>query len=330
MTRGGRGGNEPAETADGYAIYDRDMTSTPTERAAVVALLRHGREHGLSSWSALASELLDANSALELLQRPVGQQDLFSIDTGAWLAEATEIVAQWTTAGIGVHSVLDESYPAFLRDIRERPPLLFTRGKLTDDLRAIAVVGSRKASDRGLAIVHQLATGLCERSVTVVSGLAEGIDAAAHQAALDAGGRTVAVIGTGVNNYYPAKNRDLQDRIAAEGLVVSQFWPEAGAHKANFPMRNAVMSGYSAATVIVEAGELSGSRIQARLALQHGRHVILLRHVLQLAWAKALADRPGVTVVDGPEDLFDVVESVLTQRRRELSPSGDLAKLVLA
>jgi len=329
--RGSRSGMDPIAAAGGRAIYDADMTATLIERAAVVALLLHGSERGLGSWTALAGELLDTGSGLELLRRPAGQQDLFAADTDTLLAEAIELVGRWLADGIGVHSVLDDSYPALLRDIRERPPILFTRGTTADDQRAIAVVGSRKASERGLVVAHQIATGLCQRSITVVSGLAEGIDATAHQAALDSGGRTVAVIGTGVDNYYPTKNRHLQDRIAAEGLLISQFWPDSGANKAHFPMRNAVMSGYSAATIIVEAGEQSGSRIQARLALQHGRHVILLRDVLELQWAKALTDRPGVTVVDGPEDLFRAVETVLAQRERELSPpTRDLAKLVLA
>ncbi len=103
--------------------------------------------------------------------------------------------------------------------------------------------------------------------ITVISGLAAGIDTAAHVAALDAGGRTVAVLGTGINRVYPAANRELQERIACEGLVLSQFWPDAAATKKSFPLRNATMSGYGRVTIVGEAGETSGARIQARVCV---------------------------------------------------------------
>jgi DNA processing protein len=141
----------------------------------------------------------------------------------------------------------------------------------------------------------------------------------------------VAVIGTGIQRYYPAANHELQDRIAAEGLVVSQFWPDAPPRKQQFPMRNAVMSGYAAATVVIEAGEHSGARNQARLALQHGRVVVLLRDLLANEWARALAGKPGVTVVAEPDELFTVVEQILQQRAAELAPwEGAAADLAIA
>ncbi|WP_196449157.1 DNA-processing protein DprA [Planomonospora sp. ID82291] len=143
---------------------------------------------------------------------------------------------------------------------------MFSRGALLEDRRAIAVVGTRQASEQGLRIASAVARELALNKVTVVSGLARGIDIAVHRAALEAGGRTVAVIGTGINRFYPSENRALQQRIAQEGAVVSQFWPDAPPSKQSFPMRNAVMSGYAAATVVVEAPWKSGARIQARLA----------------------------------------------------------------
>jgi DNA processing protein len=131
----------------------------------------------------------------------------------------------------------------------------------------------------------------------VVSGLAAGIDTAAHRAALEVGARTVAVIGTGLRHAYPPENAALQRRIAAGAAVVSQFWPETPPARASFPMRNAVMSGFALATVVVEASHRSGARLQTRLALAHGRPVFLLAPLLAQTWARELAQRPGVHVV---------------------------------
>ncbi|WP_275414719.1 DNA-processing protein DprA [Plantactinospora mayteni] len=176
---------------------------------------------------------------------------------------------------------------------------------------------SRRASEQGLRIARAVATSLAERGVTVASGLAKGIDTAAHSAALDAGGRTVAVIGTGIRRYYPAANRQLQDQITEVGLVISQFWPDAQPTKQSFPMRNAVMSGYAVATVVVEAGETSGARIQARLALQHGRPVVLTSQVMRCDWAKTFAENPGVYVVHGTVELLEAIEDILSHQPTE-------------
>ncbi|HEY8474366.1 MAG TPA: DNA-processing protein DprA [Natronosporangium sp.] len=277
--------------------------------------------------------MLERGSAAALLAEQLVEHDalLPAIDLPDQLiAEAAAQLAEWEAAGFGVHTVLDDSYPPQLREIRELPPVIFTRGRLVDDTRAIAVVGSRKASDRGLRIARVVAETLAKQSITVVSGLAVGIDTAAHEAALRAGGRTVAVIGTGIRRYYPAANRELQQRIAFEGLVVSQFWPDAPPRRQHFPMRNAVMSGYAAATVVVEAGEHSGARTQARLAVQHGRPVVLLSDLLNHEWAQTLAAKPGVTVAAGPDELFAVIDELLRQRAAELSPTEGVADLVIA
>jgi DNA processing protein len=123
------------------------------------------------------------------------------------------------------------------------------------------------------------------------------------------GARTVAVIGTGVRKYYPPENRDLHDRIAETGMVLSQFMPDAPPTKTSFPMRNAVMSGYVTATIIVEAGERSGTRIQARNAVEHGRPVLLVDSVVQAnTWAQAMQDKPGVQVVSNLADVLAVLE----------------------
>jgi DNA processing protein len=175
----------------------------------------------------------------------------------------------------------------------------------------VSVVGSRRAGDGSLAWASEMSRVLVAAGITVVSGLAAGIDTVAHTTALDAGGRTVAVLGTGINRVYPAANRDLQDRIGRDGLVLSQFWPDAPGTKKSFPLRNATMSGYGRATIIVDAGETSGARIQARVGVEHGRAVILRDRVVQEnEWAAALQHRPGVYVVSTVDEALAVVAAL--------------------
>ena len=186
--------------------------------------------------------------------------------------------------------------------------MLFSRGTLRPGETAVSVVGSRRASETGLAWARHLAKALAATDIAVISGLATGIDTAAHTAAPDAGGRTVAVLGTGINQTYPAANRALQERIGRDGLVLSQFWPDAPPTKKSFPLRNPTMSGYGRTTVIVEADENSGARIQARVAVGHGRPVLLTDNVMRHnAWARALRQRPGVHVISSADDVLRFV-----------------------
>ena len=297
------------------------------QRTALVALLRQPG----ARWSEITADVLSQGSALQVLQRQLGAADTLFPDEATIaqvLNEANELVRGWSADGIGVHSLFEDSYPVRLRDIHEMPPLVFTRGELAADRRAVAVVGTRKPSDRGLQIADRIATALAESGVTVVSGLAQGIDTAAHTAALRAKGRTVAVIGTGVNRCYPAANKELQQRIVQVGLVLSQFWPDAPPTKQTFPMRNAVMSGYAAATVVVEAAYQSGARMQARLALQHGRPVVLADSLLVHDWAREYAQRPGVYVVGSPDELVAVVDQIVRQIPDTAQALEELPRLV--
>ena len=166
------------------------------------------------------------------------------------------------------------------RTVHDRPPLLFVAGRLTTaDERSVAVIGARRASDEGRAVAAEFAAELTAAGWVVVSGLAAGIDTAAHRAALEHGGRTLAVIGTGLQHSYPPENAELQRTIAQRGAVISQFWPDSPPTRQSFPMRNAVMSGISRGSVLIEASERSGARVQARLALAHGRPVFLHERV---------------------------------------------------
>ena len=208
-------------------------------------------------------------------------------------------------------TVLDDDYPQNLRRVYDRPPFLFVRGTLQDnDSRSVAIVGTRRASDAGRELARDLAAALTERGVTVISGMAAGIDTEAHTAALDSGGRTIAVMGTGIDRVYPKENAELADRIAGNGALLSQFWPGAPPRGSNFPLRNVVTSGVAMGTVVIEASATSGAKMQARLALEHGKRLFLVQSlVLQEEWAQRYKSRRGAQVVHGVDDVVAALES---------------------
>jgi DNA processing protein len=280
-----------------------------SESAALIALLRTGAR----PWRKYAELVEDAGSALAVLEHEQGRIDasprLFEPDDDFRLDSAAAEVAGWEAQGIRVLTVLDAEYPDNLRAVYDRPPLIFVAGSLqARDDRSVAVIGSRDATRHGTWFARQIAEHLITAGYTVMSGLAAGIDTAAHTAALAAGGRTVAVIGTGLTRSYPPQNAALQRRIGQESAVVSQFWPDAAPSRRSFPTRNALMSGLSLATVIVEASPTSGARTQARFALAHGRPVLLIEWLLQHAWGRELSSRPGVHVVSSAVQVVATVQ----------------------
>ena len=169
----------------------------------------------------------------------------------------------------------DPEFPALARGIEHLPTRLWVRGSvIPEDALAVAIVGSRRATPQGLAVAERLAGDLAARGVTVVSGLARGIDTAAHRGALDAGGRTLAVLGSGVDRVYPPENRALAARIAEHGAVISQFAPGMPALAHHFPVRNRLLAALALGVVVVEAAEASGSLITAGHAADLGREVM--------------------------------------------------------
>jgi DNA processing protein len=291
------------------------MTS-PTERAAVVALAAAN----LVPWYAIAELVTDVGSALAIVDGHVSDIDradreLVDRLTAAVSRDRVEQVEREvdellrSQANVALHTVLDESYPANLRQIYNRPPFIFVRGTLLPrDDDAIAIVGTRSASSEGRALARELAVGLVRRDVTIVSGLARGIDTEAHSAALDAGGRTIAVMGTGINRIYPSENRELAEAILSAGALVSQFLPDAPPRRDSFPIRNAVTSGIAVGTAVIEASSTSGAKMQARLALEHGKRLFLVEHlVMQEQWARDYATRPGAVVVTDVQQIVDAV-----------------------
>lgn len=282
------------------------MTNPPVMRREVVQLLALCRQNQVD-WSLLAREALrpDGMRALlsgELTERrasPKNRRGLKqSLAAELPIDEVSEQLREWLKAGIKLTTVLDDDYPLNLRTVSNLPPFLFYRGKLRqDDAFSVAVVGTREPSRDGLKRAREMARRLAERGVTVLSGLARGIDTAAHEATLRASGRTIAVLGSGLFNVYPRENLGLAERIADSGAVVSQFWPDAPPAGYNFPRRNIVTSGLGQGTVVIEASATSGAKMQARLALEHGKLVFILKSLVDTHdWAKRYVQRGAIEV----------------------------------
>lgn len=233
--------------------------------------------------------------------------------------EARHELESAAAEGISITTVIDDDYPLNLRMIYNLPPFMFYRGKLDaeQDARSVAVVGTREASPEGLQRAKKMARLLAERGITVLSGLAYGIDTQAHLATLEAGGRTVSVLGSGLRQIYPKENRDLAERIAETGALVSQFWLDSRPTTYSFPRRNITMSGMGQGTVVIEASKTSGAKMQARLAQEHGKRVFLISHlVTSQPWAQAYLKRPRVSEVKNVEDIIKELESVERIRLR--------------
>lgn len=295
-------------------MFDRRTLVSTRETAAALALMAR-RD---LPWDRIAGAVDEEGSALRLLEQLDDKASvrLFEVEREqVTLDQLEDWVHAWEREGIGLITVLDSAYPVNLRMVHDRPPVLFVRGGLSDrDERSVAIVGTRSATGRGLEQAQAIAGTLVTAGYVVVSGLAAGIDTAAHVATLDAGGRTVAVIGTGLRHAFPKSSAELQDRLARESAVLSQFWPGQEPRRWTFPQRNAVMSGLARATVVVEASHTSGARMQARLALEHGRPVFLLRSLLEHAWAQSYSHRPGVYVVDEGGEIVEHLERLYAEQ----------------
>jgi DNA processing protein len=222
----------------------------------------------------------------------------------------TRELARLGSVGVRVISVGNPDYPSNLRMIHDRPPFLFVRGALlAGDERAVAVVGTRSPGPQGVETATSISEELARRGVTVISGLAKGIDTAAHEGALRAGGRTIAVFGTGIERVYPAQNRALAAEIEGSGACVSQFWPGSQGARWTFPVRNVVTSGLAVGTIVVEAGETSGARLQAENALRHGKSLFLMRDLVEeYAWAQEAAERESVMTVRSVDEVVEAID----------------------
>lgn len=240
-------------------------------------------------------------------------------------------------AGVTILTWEDSRYPSRLHEISAPPPVLYVRGSLTpDDEWAVALVGTRRPSTYGLEMARRLAGDLARNQVTVVSGLARGIDSEAHHAALAAGGRTIAILGSGLDRIYPPENTDLARKIAGSGAVITEYpfgtKPEAG----NFPARNRVISGLTLGTVVVEAGEASGALITARYALEQCRETFAVPGTAlsrRSAGTNRLLQAGEAKLVMDVQDILEELNlSVLAQQAevRQIVPENEVEACLLA
>ncbi|KQY02944.1 DNA transporter [Mycobacterium sp. Root135] len=277
--------------------------------ATVVALMRDLPK--TVKLTELGDLLLEAESAQQLWDELMGATLIPVPGLGPDRDAAAHDIEQWDARGWRTLTVLDEDYPDRVCAARRPPALLMAEGTLADDDYAVAIVGSRKAAPAALDFARNVARGLVEHEVTVVSGLAAGIDTAAMTAALDLGGRVVGVIGTGLDIAYPVPNAELQATVAERGLLLTQFLPGFRGSKWAFPARNKTMSAYSGVTVIAAATENSGTRHQALEAVSHGRRLVLHRDVAEgTTWGRELRDRPDVFIAGTADEAIDQLERI--------------------
>ena len=255
-----------------------------------------------------AAEVLNA-SASSLQSVPgVGRELASAIAAARTTVDIEDVVDQCRVHSLEWIGWGDRTYPELLNEIYDPPILLFCNGHLKpEDNLAIAIVGSRHATPYGLKMADRLARGLAHVGITVVSGLARGIDAAAHRAALDAGGRTIAILGSGLLNLYPAEHAELASKIAQQGAVLSERLPSQPARGTEFPRRNRIISGLSLGVVVVEAAERSGALISARLAMEQNREVFAVpgRADSRMSRGCHRLIRDGAKLVESVDDILE-------------------------
>lgn len=274
--------------------------------------LRHCRGLGARSCCRLLRHFGSAFAALEGRERwadaGVDRGRAAELSTGSWrvtaraewdaIRDLDAVVVQWHEA----------VYPALLRTLPDAPVLLYCLGDISLLANpAVAVIGSRKATPRGQALAGHMAGAFASWGITVVSGMAWGIDKSAHEAALDRTGSSIAVLGTGIDIPYPRANSRLYDRMAAKGLLVSEFAPGTPALRENFPVRNRIISGLSLGVVVVEAASRSGTLITSRLALEQGREVYAVPGAALSGQSLGCQElvRQGAKPVFAPEDVLE-------------------------
>lgn len=291
------------------ALLSELRPGNPDDELVALVLLLRTELVPLERISTLVEE---SGSALSTLSE-FSARSLFPPFNSEDIRLAIDTVSGWRAQKLDVRPVFTASYPTNLRGIFDKPALLFVQGDWNDDRdrNAIAIVGTRKPSPAGLRLADEVARKAVRAGLTVLSGMALGIDTAAHTAALEEGGQTAAVIGTGIDRLYPPENKTLRDRILASGgAILSQFFPDQPPAKWSFPMRNIVMSGLALATLVIEAGETSGAKKQARAALHHGRPVFLPKSLVdEHPWAQKMIDQGeyGVRAIE-VSSIAEVIE----------------------
>jgi DNA processing protein len=279
------------------------------------------------AWTAPAEQLQEAGLSPRLAESAVNLRAKVDLE---------KIWNQIEKQGISVLTWDDELYPPRLKEIEQPPPVLYARGEITlDDHYAVAIVGTRRVTPYGRQIAEDLAAFLAGQGITVVSGLARGVDAVAHSAALKAGGRTIAVLGSGVDKIYPPEHLQIAEKMMKQGAVVSDYAVGTPPESANFPPRNRIIAGLSMATVVVEAGETSGALITAEFAAEQGREVFAVPGSILAPQSKGANKliQQGAHPLLSPQDLTQALNLTRTgdfKAARKAIPADALEAQLLA
>jgi len=300
----------------------------------------------LQAWVRLnLAEGMGISRKLELLRMLKTPEAIFEMDRKDWdglglkpaqadsllsedkLRESAEIIRMSEKKGIRIIPMDDEEYPELLRYIQDPPLVLYVKGVIPKGL-GLGIVGSRKATGYGMNTAFRLASELAEEGFIIVSGMARGIDTAAHTGALHAGGQTMAVLGCGPDQAYPPENRGLMDRIARNGAVISEYPPGVKPQTYHFPVRNRVISGICIGVLVVEAGQKSGSLITAQAALEQGREVFAIpgniNHHTSMGTNRLI--REGAKLVLSIQDILEEIPwslSALPVYRKSSAPGTE-------
>src|SRR5213594_76818 len=282
-----------------------------------------------------APAILRASKSQLLQVRGIGEETAEAIANWEKSVDLCNELKRIQEYGCHILVQADDDYPDLLRQIYDPPVLLYVKGRLSaKDKNSVAMVGSRRTTHYGQETARKLAYQLAYVGVTVVSGGARGIDTAAHQGALSAKGRTIAVLGTGINIIFPPENAGMFQRIAADGAVITQFPFNRQADKQSFPIRNRIVAGMTLGTVVVEANLTSGALITAGMAIDNGRQIFAVPGRIDSPQSKGCHDliKKGAKLCEGAEDILSEFEYLFPSSNRLPSPAdtGALPALTLS
>src|SRR5882724_2446902 len=271
-----------------------------------------------------APKILAASKSELLRVRNIGEETAEAIAGWEKSVDLAGELKRITDFGCHVLIQNDEHYPALLREIYDPPLVLYVKGEINaKDKNAVAIVGSRQTTHYGIETARKLAYQLAYVGVTVVSGGARGIDTAAHQGALSAKGRTICVLGTGINLVFPTENAELFQRISENGAVITQFPFNRPEDKQSFPIRNRIVAGMTLGTVVVEANSTSGALITANMAVEAGRQVFAVPGRIDSPRSKGCHDliKKGAKLCEGAEDILSEFEYLFPASNRPAAPN---------
>jgi len=312
----------------------RDLVphSQRDERIAIVAVLLSGLSpsHLIAGWAfsrGSAVCVLQMSSEEVATELPSEAAGFLPEKACMQLDAARKMVDRWEENKLDVRTINDANYPGNLLEMFNAPPLIFFRGSWNDIQASysFAVVGTRNPSPAGEKHAADFTAAFVEAGFTIISGLATGIDTIAHQVALEEGGQTLAVMGTGIDTVFPVENRNLAEKICARGALCTQFFPSFRERPWSFPERRKTMSGLTLATVVIEAGERSGTRLQVDAALKQGRAVFLHEDLVgSQKWARSYVEKgkhgTHAISVSKPDDILNRFVGDLPRKLENTSP----------